>query len=37
MKLVRGSQEMFEELLELYRIKVEEIEKEKKEAHVKTS
>jgi len=32
MKLVRGSQEMFEELLEIYRIKVEEIEKEKKEA-----
>ena len=32
MKLVRGSQEMFEELLAIYRIKVEEIEKEKKEA-----
>ena len=32
MKLVRGSQEMFEELLEIYRTKVEEIEKEKKEA-----
>lgn len=30
MKLVRGSQEMFEELLEIYRTKVEEIEKEKK-------